>query len=228
MKRNLVRFAFFAFFLSAVFSITISAQERQLLPVDEADKDASFKVFRDKLIAAVKRRDAKYVLSVVDPKVKNGFGGYDGIANFKKQWKIDSPKSELWDELLFVLTHGGSFQTQGRTKTFEAPYIFTDFPDELDAFEYSAIVGANVRLRAKPDLSAPVVGDLSYSIVKVDYENSVEEKPNMGNYKWLKVETLGGKQGFVSAEFVRSPIGYRAGFEKIRGQWKMVFFLAGD
>jgi hypothetical protein len=215
-------------FLSVIFTISAAAQERKLLPVDEAEKDASFKVFRDKLIGAVKKRDAKYVLSIVDPKIQNGFGGYDGIANFRKQWKIDSPKSELWNELLFALTNGGAFMRGGKTKIFAAPYVYSNFPDDLDAFEYSAIIGENVRLRAKPDTGAPVVANLSYNIVKVDYQNSVESKPNSGKYTWLRVEIPGGEKGFVSEKFVRSSIDYRAGFEKKGGQWKMIFFLAGD
>jgi hypothetical protein len=229
MKKNRIfgQILFVAFLL-AFFSVSISAQGRQLLPVDEAEKDASFKAFRDKLIEAVKKRDAKYVLSVVDPNIKNGFGGNDGIANFRKQWKIPSPNSELWDELLFVLTNGGTFSQEGKSKIFLAPYVFSRFPDDLDAFEYSAIVGTNVRLRAKPNAEAPVVANLSYNIVKVDYQNSIESKPDTGKYTWYRVETLDGKKGFVASQFVRSSIDYRAGFEKKRGQWKMFFFLAGD
>lgn len=214
--------------LSAVFSLNITAQERRLLPVDEAAKDASFKQFREKLTSAVEKRDAKYVLSIVDPKIKNGFGGEDGFANFKKQWKINSPKSELWDELLFALTNGGAFTLEGKNKLFVAPYVFSSFPADLDSFEYSAIVGTDVRLHAAPGISSPTVGALSYSIVKANYQNSVKEKTNSEKYDWVKVETTDGKKGFVAARFVRSPIGYRAGFEKIRGQWKMTFFLAGD
>lgn len=225
--RKLTSILFLAFTF-AVFSLGVSAQERFLAPVDEAGKDASFKLFRDKLISAVRARDAKYVLSVVDPNIKNGFGGEDGIANFKKQWKINSAKSPLWDELLFVLTHGGAFQTEGRNKTFSAPYIYSSFPENLDAFDYSAIIEKNVKLLAKPSSSAQAVADLSYNIVKVDYQNSVKSRSNPDEYAWLKVETLGGKTGFVPGKFARSSTDYRAGFEKKRGQWKMIFFLAGD
>lgn len=216
-------------FLLAVFSSGVSAQERYLAPVDEADKDASFKLFRKKLIGAVQKRDVKYVLSVVDPNIKNGFGGDDGIANFKKQWKItSSAKSPLWGELLFVLTHGGAFQREGRKQIFWAPYIYSSFPENLDAFDYSAIIEKDVKLLARPALSAPVVANLSYNIVKVDYQNSVKSKTNADEYAWLKVSTFGGKTGFVPERFVRSSTDYRAAFEKKRGQWKMTVFLAGD
>lgn len=226
MKRSLVRFCFLAFLLSA-FSFGAAAQERFLKPVDEGGKDASFKLFRDKLIAAVKKRDAKYVVSVLDPRIKNSFGDSNGVASFKKMWKIDSPNSKLWDELLFVLTHGGAFAQEGANKTFIAPYVYSNFPEDLDAFEHSSIVGENVNLRATPFTSAPVVASLSYNLVKVDYNSSVRTKTDE-DYTWLKVETLGGKSGFVQERFVRSSVGYRAGFEKKKGLWKMTFFLAGD
>lgn len=208
----------------------VSAQERYVKPVDEASKDASFLAFRTKLIAAAKRRDANYVLSVVDQNIKNGFGGNDGIAEFKKQWQIDRPGSRFWAEFLPVVTNGGAFGKEpgAAVKTFFAPYVFSSFPEDLDAFEYSAIFGNNVNLRDAADLKAKSLGLLSYNVVKIDFQNSVKKSGSEDDYEWLKIETLGGKKGFVSAEFVRSAIDYRAGFEKIGGKWKMVYFLAGD
>lgn len=227
MKRNFKIILFLAF-LFGVFASSVSAQERQLLPVDEAGKDVSFKLFRDKLISAVRRRDAKYVLSIVDPNIKNGFGGEDGIANFKKIWKISSLKSDLWNELQFILTHGGAFQMEGKNKTFYAPYIYSNFPEDLDAFKYSVISDKNIKLLATPFLTAPTVATLSYNVVEVDFQNSIKDKADNEKYAWLKVETLGGKKGFVPARFVRSSVGYRAAFIKKKGQWKMDFLVSGD
>lgn len=213
--------------LISVFSLCIVAQERFVMPVDEAKKDASFLAFRDKLIAAVKKRDSKFLLTVVDKNIKNGFGGEDGIIKFQKQWKLSSSKSELWGELLKVLTNGGAFDDR-RRNAFYAPYLFNEFPEDIDAFEYEAIFGNNVNLRAKPEADAQIVASLSYNIVKVDYQNSPKVSKNAEKYSWLKIETLGGKKGYVKPEFVRSSIDYRAGFEKIKGKWMMTFFLAGD
>src|SRR5687767_844593 len=127
-----------------IFSFSnIFAQERYVEPVDEAKKDASFYAFRAKLIAAVKSRDAKYVLSIVDKDIKNSFGGNDGIAEFKEWWKIGSSNSKFWTEFLPVITNGGKFfkEAGSKTKLFIAPYSFQDFPDDLDAFSYSVIFG---------------------------------------------------------------------------------------
>lgn len=216
-----------------ICSIIGAAQqkERLVMPVDEGKNDASFAAFRQKFIAAVKKRDVKFLIDALDRDVKGSFGGDSGIADFKRLWKLDRPeKSELWDELLTVLTNGGTFLKEPaiKTKQFCAPYSFTVFPQDIDAFEYSIIFGNNVNLRAEPNLKAEVITQLSYNVVKVDYENSVAGENKKGEYGWLKIETLGGKKGFVSAEFVRSPIDYRACFEKKKGKWKMTAFLAGD
>jgi hypothetical protein len=204
------------------------AQERKLLPVDEGKTDASFNAFRKKTLDAARRRDLKYILSIVDRNIKNGFGGYDGIAEFKKMWEFDRPQSDFWNELILVLSNGGAFDKESKNKAFQAPYVFSSFPKDLDAFDYQAIFGSNVNVRSKPETDAPIVASLSYNIVKVDYENSVADKTEEGEYVWLKIETLGGKKGFVKAEYVRSPIAYRAIFEKKNGKWKMTVFLAGD
>lgn len=232
MKTSRIRKTIFAFFLF-IFGVSASfaQQERKVLPVDEGKQDASFSAFREKTLQAAKRRDAGYILSIVDANIKNTFGDSNGIAEFKKMWKINSPKSEFWDEFITVLEHGGAFwKRKGAPKNqiFHAPYTFTEFPEDLDAVEHQAIFGNNVNLRSKPDPSAPIVATLSYNIVKVDFENSVRDETKEDEYLWLKVETLGGKTGFVNAKYVRSPIDYRAIFEKRNGRWKLVTFIAGD
>lgn len=206
----------------------IAAQERYVKPVDEAAKDASFLAFRTKLIAAAKRRDAKYILSILDKNITNSFGGDGGIEEFKKRWKIKSPTSEFWSEFLPVITNGGKFFKGDGVKNnfFTAPYSFQAFPDDLDAFTYSVIFGNNVNLRSKPKMNAPVIGKLSYNIVEIT--ESIADKKNAEKAVWYEIKTLGGKRGFVKAEFVRSPIDYRAGFEKKNGKWKMTYFVAGD
>ncbi len=215
-------------FLLLIVSSNIAAQERYVRPVDEGKTDASFNAFREKLISVVKKRDTKYLLSILDRNIKASFGGDDTIEDFKRMWKIDNPKSEVWDELLTVLTNGGKFTKEGKSILFSAPYSFTNFPDDLDAFEYQVIFDNNVNLRAQPDLSAEIVARLSYNVVKVDYENSVKINNDESEHSWLKIETLGGKSGFVKTEFVRSPIDFRAIFEKKNGKWKMTAFVAGD
>jgi hypothetical protein len=201
---------------------TAVAQERYVMPVDEAKKDPSFFEFREKFIAAAERRDGAFILSILDPKIELSFGGDAGIADFKRMWKITAKNSGFWEEFLPVIKNGGSFSGQGSERGFFAPYTFSNFPEDLDAFEYRVIFGSNVNLRERPDVSAPIVASLSYNVVKVLTEN-----PG-GRDAWEKVKTLGGKVGYVKAEFARSPVDYRAGFMKRRGVWKLTVFIAGD
>ncbi len=204
---------------------SVAAKERKLRPVDEAGKDVSFKSFRDTLMKAIEARDTKYVLSTLDPKIHLSFGGSAGIKDFKEMWKPDDPKSELWNELGTVLSLGGTFDTMEGRREFCAPYTFTLFPSDLDAFNYGAVIGENVRVRAQPNPSAPIIATLSYDIVRANFSNANESGGKSG---WVEVVTPAGKRGYVSEKFIRSPVDYRACFRKTRGKWLMTTFIAGD
>lgn len=217
---------FLVLFLIVFGFSDLSAQERFVKPVDEAKNDASFFAFRTKLIEAAKKRDAKYVLSILDRDIKNSFGGNEGIGEFKNFWKINNANSKFWGEFLPVITNGGKFIKEGSNKLFFAPYTFTSFPGDLDAFSHNIITGDKVKLRLKADANSPVVASLSYNVVEI--LESVKAKENIEEVSWYEIKTLGGKRGYVKAEFARSPIDYRAGFEKKGGKWKMTAFIAGD
>lgn len=223
------RSIFLPLLLAAMCSL-VAAQERYLMPVDEGAKDASFLAFRNRLIAAVEKKDVKFLLSIIDPRIKIGFGGDDGIAEFKKYWKINHKGSRFWDEFSRVIKNGGKFDGSGKRiySTFTAPYTFTSWPENVDA--YHAIIGRDVNLREVPSADSKIIDRLSYNIVTLNFDESV--KIGTGDedrrYEWAKVETLGGKKGFVKGEFVRGHLDYRASFEKQRGVWKLIFFVAGD
>jgi hypothetical protein len=204
------------------FAACVVAQERYVRPTDEAKNDPSFLSFRTKLIAAANRRDTKHVLQILDKNITSSFGGDEGIADFKRFWKFNDPKSEFWSEFLPVITNGGRFAKDSRN-VFCAPYLFDGFPEDLDAFRYFAIFGNNVNLRARPSIKADVVTQLSYNIVE-----PVDPEKRVNDTDWIEIRTLGGKRGFVKAEYVRSPIDYRACFTKERGKWRMTAFVAGD
>ena len=197
------------------------AQVGKLYPVDEGPKDPSFQEFRGKLIEAAKNRDAKFILSILDPKILNSFGGDGGVKEFKEMWKPDNPNSELWGTLIEILSMGGSF-----TKNeFCAPYVFTKFP-ELDAFDHFVIIGEQVRVREQPGLTSPAVATLSYDIV-AQADQPTEPVIKEG-HSWIAIKLSNGKTGFVSKQFIRSPIDYRACFMKKMGRWRMVSLVAGD
>src|SRR4030095_16666223 len=153
-----------SFIVAMVLSGATSwAQVAKLYPVDDATRDPSFFTFRAGLIRAVQKHDVVFVTSVLDPEIVNSFGGDGGVLEFKSTWKLNRPNSELWDELGTCLALGGKFDKDG---SFSAPYVFGAFPDEFDPYEYTAIIGQDVRVRKEPSLNSPVIKMLSFDVVK--------------------------------------------------------------
>ncbi|MFB3920601.1 MAG: SH3 domain-containing protein [Terriglobia bacterium] len=212
------------FLVAAILSF---AGQGKVLPVDEAAQDPSFLAFRQGLVAAARKHDLQYILTILDPQIVNSFGGSEGIEGFKAIWEVDKPQTKLWDTLILVLTLGGSLNVSDQETSFWAPYVYSRWPNEVDAFEYGAIIGTNVRVRARPDPVAPVVATLSYDIVKFA-DQSWLPAGEAGENSWVKIITPAGHEGFVSSRFVRSPIDYRIGFLKKNGKWTITYFVAGD
>lgn len=209
--------------LSAVLSAPCGAE--RLYPRDEARKDPSFFAFRRRLQEIVRKKDREALRRLLDPKIEVDFGGGQGIAAFEEHWNLRSGRSKLWATLADVLSHGGEFYGRGTGRGFAAPYTSSAFPDELDPFDHLCVVGARVALRARPEERAPVVARLTYEIVRLDpaSRNAYAE-----HAPWIGVTVPGGRSGYLPRRLVRSPIDYRALFEKRRGQWRLTAFVAGD
>ena len=218
---------------SPAFLGRVAAQEVKLFPVDEASQNASFKRFRDRLIAALRRRDRKYLLSVLHPRIMNSFGGNQGVKGFVEQWELNSPNSKIWTELMTILSMGGSFEEKGQK--FYAPYVSSRWdtiegrlPRSLDdAFCCGAVIGTKVEMHSRPDTSAPVLAVLSYDVVEVDHGASVDTATGQ-DLPWVKIKTFKNQDGYVRKGQFRSPTDYRASFRKIRGRWLMETLVAGD
>ena len=185
-------------------------------------KDPSLVEFRDRLMRALREHDLDFVISIMEPDIKLSFGGEAGIEDFKKMWiKGDGPEvGQFWTKMTEVLSMGGKLETDGKQKFFTAPYTFTHFPQDLDAFESIVITGANVNVREKPNLKSRVIESLTYEVVRTTGNQEQED--------WAKVVMPSGRTGYVSQRFARSPVDYRVRFSTESGRWRMVFFLAGD
>jgi hypothetical protein len=181
----------------------------KLPPVYEAPRDPSLVAYRDQLLAAVRRRDADAFVSAVDPNIRTSFG--DGGGSDALREMLARP--EMWSELEQVLTLGGTF----REGSFWAPYVYSAWPENYDAFEWLAVVAKDVPLREAPNGRA--IATLSYDLVQRAGE------PEGG---WQKVKTADNRTGFVEAKLLRSPVGYRAGFNKDEKGWRMTGIVAGD
>jgi hypothetical protein len=187
----------------------------RLMPVDQAATQPDFFTFRARLQSAIARRDEAAVLAVADPGIRTSFGADEGLETFRI--KLRDPQATLWVDLATALALGGTFQSPD---SFVAPYVFAAWPKGLDSFECAAVTGDRVRVRASAAPDSAVVGSVSYEIVQV--------LPAQRESAMTPVRLASGRTGFIASAFVRSPIDYRAIFQKTAGQWRLRAFVAGD
>jgi hypothetical protein len=181
----------------------------KLLPVDEAKQDPSFVAYRAKLLDAVRRHDVDAVVAAADPKIRTSFGDSGGAEILRQMLT----RPERWSDLEQILSLGGSFREQ----SFWAPYVYSAWPESADSFSFVAVIAKDVPLRASPN--GPPIATLAYDVVQRVGD------PHDG---WQEVKVDDGRTGFVESKFVRGPIGYRAGFNKEGGTWRMTALVSGD
>jgi hypothetical protein len=208
-----------ALVLAGAFWPTTALAQTTFLPVDEAVRQPDFFSFRSRLLVAIARRDTVALYAAIDPRIKTGFGGDDGIAAFKRQWRPGERASRIWPELAAILSLGGQFRGVDQ---FVAPYVYSAWPEKLDAFTHVAVISSRVNVRSAPRASAPLMGMLTFSIVALDPKTDTPGGP------WRAVRMPNGRTGYVSAEFVRSPVGYRAFFQRSGRGWRMALLVSGD
>jgi hypothetical protein len=182
------------------------------VPVDEGARDHAFVAFRRRLQAAVARRDTEAVLRSASPEVLLGFEGERGREQLRSL--ITNQTFDFWSKFGRVLALGGKFEGD----EFVAPYVTSAWDPASDCSR--VIVGHGVRLRAGPNASAAVLATLDYDVVELWVFGRV------GN--WEKVRLATGVSGYVSNEFVRSPLDYRAHFRREGGRWQLTVFVGGD
>ena len=191
--------------------------DTRLLPVDEASSQPDFFTFRAHLQTAVAERNVDVLVASLDPHIRVGFDGSGGVDGFTK-FHLGDRAERFWRSLGAVLALGGTFRTPD---TFVAPYTFSRWPDRLDSFACAAILGADVRLRTRPQPNAPASASVSFSIVQLLGTRS-------DTNEWYRVQLGDGRTGYVWHTYVRSPVDYRAIFTRSGGRWRMTAFVAGD
>jgi len=186
-----------------VSEVKCAAAPGVLCPADEGPNDPSFAAYRERLVAAVEKKDRAALVAMVDPHIRTSFGDGGG------------PDDVKWDELRKILPLGGTF----REGSFWAPYVYSTWPDEIDAFTHVAAIRPGVALHETPSAGAKTIRTLDWSILEL-----LDTTPG----EWRHVKTLDGATGYVESNDVRSPIAYRAGFNKTANGWTMTALVAGD
>ena len=192
----------------------VESRRLRVLPVDEAAAQPDFFSFRARLQTAIARRDEAAVLAAADPGIRTSFGSDHGLNPFRAQ--LSDSKSTIWADLAAALALGGAFRSMD---SFEAPYVFAKWPD-VDSFECSAVIGDLVRVRASAEPDSAVVTRVSFDVVQV--------VPQQGSAGAVRVRLWNGRTGFIAAAYLRSPVAHRAIFQRVRGQWRLAAFVAGD
>jgi hypothetical protein len=195
-----------------------SAAQADFLPIDEAVSNPEFFAFRARLHNAIVRRDVAAAQAVLHPEVKLSFGGDYGLQGFMQLWEPSSPQSQLWETLATVLALGGTFADDG---SFTAPYVFSRWPNEKDAFTHVAVIGQNVPVYSAASNTAAVTTTVSFTVIEVASDSAFDEP-------WVKVVLNDKRSGYLERRFVRSPLDYRVRFIKQDEHWLMELFVAGD
>jgi hypothetical protein len=187
----------------------------RLPPVELCSAQPGFEEFRSRLNDVIARKDERALLTMLSDDVEVNFGGDRGPALFAANWKFDEAgESQVWTELEAAMKFGCS----PTGDALIAPSFVPRFPDQLDAFE-TIIVQPGAQLRAARGEAAKSLGRLDWHLAKVTED---------GEAVWLGIELLDGRKGFVRREQTVNPLGYRAVFEKRRGNWMITAFVAGD
>ncbi len=221
MTRDFFRIALFA--LCFVLGAPAFGQEAKLMPVDEAVADRSWVTFRNRLLTALEQRDRKYLVSILDRNVRNGLEGAHGVAEFRRQWDIDSDTSPLWRELASALFLGSAYMKRDKGPAeLCAPYLLAKWPENVDPFGHGAVVAREAAVKSEPASSSATLEVLSYDIVSVTDWEVADRDPGTPQ-RWVKVRVR-DKDGYLPEEHIRSPIEHAACFVKGAGGWRMVGF----
>ena len=216
----------------AGFSHPVFAEATVVSYVKEAEDDPSFAECRVKLLLAIHARDTEAVIGLSDPEIHLSFGGQAGHDDFREILNVpeenlsedfkpqaQAMRDEIWESLESTIKLGGRFDADGG---FTAPYYWNvDLPDSFDAYSTYFVTGSRVALRDGPSRNSNILARVSYAVVDVPYSENPSE--------WRLITIPGTKYaGYMHEDYLRSQIDYRAAFEKVNGEWKMQFFIAGD
>jgi hypothetical protein len=186
-------------------------------PKDECAALPGFPAFRDKLGAAVRKRDAAALVVLADPAVRLDFGGGAGRDELRR--RLTTSRPELWRKLEDVLQLGCAADDGLATM----PWVFSRMPEDVDPYRAMLVAGDPVIVRVLPSATASPRGELAWALV-TPVDGEIDPKA-----RFVEVETSDRSlKGFVAAARLRSLLDYRLVAESQPGGWVITAFLAGD
>jgi hypothetical protein len=189
-------------------------------PSEHQDADLDALVMT--LAKAAAAKDFAPFEAAMTPTATASFGGDEGPAGFRRAYGVDQPDSPFWSEWAKASALGGTFE---ESEIYVLPYTSSALPDDADPYSSLIAVGEKTALYDAPKADAKVIGDVTHQLLEqLDVEPADLEKTGP-DFVHVKAD-MG--EGYVRIAEVRSPIDYRAIFEKIDGKWKLTAFVAGD
>jgi len=195
----------------------LAAAAAKLPPVDQCSADPGFKAFHASLSQAAAKRDGDALLALLAPDVTVNFGGDSGREAFARHWQIKSKASEIWPQLALILPLGCA--RVGEVRVIPSLAGQFDSDDDEDVFEQLVVISDKAKLRAGPEADSKVVAKLAWDVV-----TAVEASGDI----LTKVRLADGREGWLPADQLYSPLDYRAVVEKRGGAWRITAFVAGD
>jgi hypothetical protein len=210
-------------FAGSAFALTPVRPAKPIPMVNQATRDPALVKVIAEMLAAAKAKDWKRLSPHISERIQLDFGGGAGRAEMGRRL---AKRAAHWEELVWVLEHGGSFAKDG---AFMAPYTFSADTGKLDPFEAGILV-AKAKVHAEPREDSAVLAELDRTAVKVvDWKTSDKTpSPFYRRTDWVQVELAGKREGWLQAKYVRSAVDFRAAIQKVRGVWMMNAFIAGD
>ena len=208
--------------MGVLTAVLLLASGPDFPPVDEGAKDVQFSEFRQNLMGSIAKKKYDWAIARISGTIKFSFGDEGNKRELLELWQ-SSPEArdEFFANLLECLKHGGQFQKLDGKRLFVAPYVFSAWPSDLDAFEHVAVLPEAIGVYADADETSERLTMVGHTVLRVDYSRSEQG--------WRRVEYEEDKWGFIKESAVRSPIDYRAIFERDEnGSYVLVTFVAGD
>jgi hypothetical protein len=212
----------FAALVLLTLASPLLAQERKLPLVDEAAGDVSWLRFKKRLQAAIDSRDKQFLLSILDKNVRNQSEKTRGVAQFRRQWELDTADTPVWRELQTALQLGSAWMRREKgPRELCAPYVLGKWPEDVEPVNHAVVISRDTTVQSEPSTSSASLGTLSYDIVAInDWE--VDDKAD-ARQKWVRIRHR-SRDGFLLEEHVRSPIEQAACFVKSGNGWRMTAF----
>src|SRR4051812_25589065 len=158
----------FAVALALAATLPAIAQDRKIPLVDEAAGDASWVRFKKRLQAAIDNRDKQFLLSILDKNVRNQTEKTRGIAQFRRQWELDTADTAVWRELQSALQLGSAWIRRDKgPRELCAPYVLGKWPEDVEPFKHAVVISRQTTMQAEPSTSSAGVATLSYDLVAV-------------------------------------------------------------